>query len=120
VRPTSILYTGDGSGILGRLPADAGHRAFGKRPGFLHWTEWTRTHAAAVGTVWLLSCNPDCAASPYFRYPVTVTAGRPRNGHFTRMTLYYRYHGQPIVDRRCVPARRPVQPYGIVINGRCL
>ena len=118
VRPATIGYTGDGSGIIGRLPSNAYHHVVGQRPGFLHWTTWTRTHAAAVGTVWLLSCTPSCAASPFYRYPVTITAGRVRDGHFTRLTLYYTYQGQQVVDRRCI--RAPYnEGYGIVFNGRC-
>src|SRR5438270_13357634 len=68
VRPTTIDFTGDGSGIIGRLPNDL--RAASRRPGSLHWTSWTSTHAAGDGTVWLKSCRPDCAARPFYRYPV--------------------------------------------------
>jgi hypothetical protein len=119
VRPTSILYTGDGSGIIGKLPSHDFHRVVGQRPGFLHWTAWTNTHADANGTVWLLSCRPDCADSPYYRYALRLTAGRVRNGHFTRMTLHYSYHGQKITDTRCVPDRRSRQVWGLVFRGRC-
>jgi hypothetical protein len=51
VRPITIQYTGDGSGVIGRLPSDTFHRVIGQRPGSWHWTAWTRTHADAVGTV---------------------------------------------------------------------
>jgi hypothetical protein len=117
VRPATIGYTGDGSGIIGRLPSNAYHHVVGRRPGFLHWTTWTGTHAAATGTVWLLSCTPSCAASPFYRYRVTITAGRVRDGQFTRLTLYYTYQGQQVVDRRCV--RPPYGSYGIVFDGKC-
>jgi hypothetical protein len=113
VRPHSISYTGDGTGIVGRLPGDL--RAVGRRPGFLHWTAWTRTHANAFGTLWGKSCIPDCAGSPFSRQPVHVTAFRARRGHFTRLTLYYTYRGRPVVDRRCIRG----QIYGLVIDGRC-
>ncbi|MBV9001449.1 MAG: hypothetical protein JO304_20490 [Solirubrobacterales bacterium] len=119
VRPTTIGYTGDGSGIIGKLPSNSFHHVVGQRPGFLHWTVWTDTHAAATGTVWLLSCRPSCAASPFYRYALTLTAGRVRNGHFTRMTLHYRYQGQPVSDTRCVPDGRPALIWGLVFNGRC-
>jgi hypothetical protein len=117
VRPTTIDYTGDGSGIIGRLPSDL--RAADKRPGFLHWTEWTGSRAVGNGTVWLKSCNPFCAVSPFYRYPVTLTAARVRGGHFTRLTLRYRYHGRSVVDRRCVRDRPPDQAYGLLFKGRC-
>jgi hypothetical protein len=118
VRPTTIGYTGDGSGIIGRLPSSFGHSVVGQRPGFLRWTVWTHAHARAVGTLWVLSCTPSCAASPFYRYPVTIAAGRVRDRHFTRLTLYYTYQGQRVVDRRC--ARPPrYADYGIVLDGRC-
>ena len=120
VRPTSIGYTGDGSGIIGKLPSNTFHHAVGQRPGFLYWTVWTGTHAAATGTVWLLSCVPSCAASPFYRYALTLTAGRVRNGHFTRMTLHYRYNGRAVSDTRCVSDRRPALVWEVVFNGRCL
>lgn len=120
VRPHGILYTGDGSGIIGRLQPGDARRAVGQTPGFLHWTMWTNNHAAANGTVWLLSCRPSCAASSYHSYALTLTAGRVRHGHFTRMTLQYRYHGQPVSDTRCVPDRAPPQQaWGLPFRGRC-
>jgi hypothetical protein len=119
VRPTTIGYTGDGSGIIGRLPSHAFHPVVGQRPGFLHWTTWTGTRAAAVGTVWLLSCRPSCAASPFYRYALTLTGGRVRTGHFTRMTLHYRYHRQEVSDTRCVPDRPPALVWKFVVDGRC-
>jgi hypothetical protein len=118
VRPTTIVYTGDGSGLIGMLPSSERH-AVGQRPGFLHWTAWTNTHANADGTVWLLSCRPSCAASPYYRYALSLTVGRVRHGHFTRMTLHYTYHGQQISDTRCVSDRPPAQIWGFVDRGRC-
>ena len=99
VRPHTIYYTGDSTGTVGRLPR--GSRAVGKRPGFLHWKTWNATRAFAVGTVWIKSCRPDCAASPFYRYAVTVNATMPVNGRFSTMTLRYRYHGHLVVDRRC-------------------
>jgi hypothetical protein len=118
VRPTRIGYTGDGSGLIGTLPSNARH-AVGQRPGFLDWTAWTNTHATANGTVWLLSCVPNCAASPYHRYALTLVVGRVRNGHFTRMTLHYRYQGRPVSDTRCVADRPPAQIWNFVERGRC-
>jgi hypothetical protein len=119
VRPTTIGYTGDGSGIIGRLPGDTFHGVVGQRPGFLHWTLWTNTQAAATGTLWLLSCQPSCAASSFRRYALTLTAGRVRHGHFTRMTLHYRYQGRTVSDTRCVSDRPPALVWGLVFRGRC-
>src|SRR5581483_853801 len=90
-----------------------------KRPGFLRWTVWTNTHAAAHGTVWLKSCKPFCAASPFYSYPLKLTAGRVRHGHFTRLTLRYRYHGHVVVDKRCLPDRLPAASSRILAGGRC-
>jgi hypothetical protein len=99
VRPHTIYYTGDSTGTIGRLPR--GSHAVGKRPGFLHWKTWNGTRAFGVGTVWIKSCLPDCAGSPFSRYAATVTATKPVNGRFSTMTLRYRYHGHNVVDTRC-------------------
>ncbi len=115
VRPSTIYYTGDGSGVIGELPS--GYPAAGTRPGSLDWTVWTRSRASATGTVWLKSCDPDCAASSFYRYALTLTAGRVRDGHFTRMTLRYRYRGHPVTDVRCVPPGS--RGWSVVIDGRC-
>lgn len=119
VRPHSILYTGDGSGIIGRLHAGDARRAVGQTPGFLHWTTWTNSQGAAKGTVWLLSCIPNCAASSYHSYALTLAVGRVRHGHFTRMTLQYSYHGRQVTDTRCVPDRPPALNWNFVFKGRC-
>jgi hypothetical protein len=100
VRPPSIYYTGDGTGIIGRLPG--GYRAVGRRPGGIKWEKWNGGYAFGAGTVWLKNCVPDCADSLFRRYAVRVTATRVRHGHFTRMTLRYRYNGSAVTDRRCV------------------
>jgi hypothetical protein len=99
VRPHTIDYTGDSTGIVGRLPR--GSHAVGKRPGFLHWKTWNKARAAGTGTLWLKSCRPNCAASAFSRQPVTVTATKPVNGRFSTLTLRYRYHGHAVTDTRC-------------------
>jgi hypothetical protein len=99
VRPHTIWFTGDNTGILGRLPKGA--PAVGKQPGFLHWTTWTRERAHGVGTLWGKNCVPDCATSRFYRAAVTVTLTDPRAGHFGKMTLRYTYGGKLIVDTRC-------------------
>jgi hypothetical protein len=100
VRPSTIYYTGDGSGVIGRLPS--AYRAVGKRPGGLRWKVWNGTRAIGVGTVWIKSCVPDCAGSPFYSHRLTITATRVRHGYFTSMTLRYPYGGKPVTDRRCV------------------
>jgi hypothetical protein len=93
IRPATISYTGDGTGILGRFPN-------GSKGGSLHWTLWSASAAAATGTVWLNACQPSCAGGRFKSYAVTVAAGRPKGGHFTRMTLRYRYGAKTVTDTR--------------------
>jgi hypothetical protein len=95
VRPLTISYTGDGTGIIGRFP----HR---KRPGSLDWKTWTRNAAYAVGTIWLDDCTPDCARGIFHPYNGSVRADHPRSGVFTRITLHFRYHGRNATDIRAL------------------
>ena len=108
VRPTSIYYTGDGSGVVGVLRRRGGLGGPGR--GDLHWTAWNGHGAHAVGTLWLKLGTPT-ATSPFTRFAVGVVLGRPRFGHFTRMTLHYRLSGRPLF-RGALPARRgaPITP----------
>ena len=96
VRPAQIIYTGDGSGILGGFAAGGPNRHFGR----LTWTRWTRHEAAAHGAVWLDDCEPNCAEGTFHPYAVTVRALDPRRGHFTVLTLRYTFAGKRVVDRR--------------------
>jgi hypothetical protein len=86
VRPTSILYTGDGSGILGGFDGTGA-----SHPGHLRWLSWTRSRAVGFGAVWLDDCSPSCASGTFTAHTVKVVAFRPVRGHFTRLTLLY--HG---------------------------
>jgi hypothetical protein len=92
VRPATINYTGDGSGVLGRFPS--------KNKGFLRWTSWGPQAAMATGTVWLNDCQPSCAGGQFRAYNVRLTADHVRGAHFTQMTLRYRYNGKAVVDSR--------------------
>lgn len=85
VRPASILYTGDGSGILGGFDGTGA-----RHPGHLKWQSWTPTRAAGSGAVWIDDCTPSCANGTFTAHAVKVVAFRPEHGHFTRLTL--RYH----------------------------
>lgn len=93
VRPTTIVYTGDGTGILGQFPNAA------KRGG-LHWTGWSASAATATGTVWLNNCQPSCAGGTFKSYAVSVTAALPKSGHFTQLRLRYRYGAKTVTDTR--------------------
>jgi hypothetical protein len=99
VRPHTVWYTGDDTGILGRLPKGA--PAVGKRPGFLHWKTWTRERAFAVGTDWAKNCVPNCAFSRFYRNSVTVTLTQPRHGHFVKMTLRDTIRGKQVTSTWC-------------------
>jgi hypothetical protein len=115
VRPTSIYYTGDGSGLIGKDRPHGGLSGPGR--GFLRWTKWTRQRAAAHGTLWLKLGVP--AFSPYTRFTLTLTAGRVRDGHFTRMTLHYRFKGKPQTPTWCVPDRQLVSEWSTPMGGTC-
>jgi hypothetical protein len=116
VRPSSVYYTGDGSGVLGVLRRHLGLRGPGR--GSLHWTAWGSNGARGQGTVWLKLGSPT-ATSPFTRFAVTVTAGRVRAGRFTRMTLRYRRHGHQVSDVRCVPDSGTVSGWSVLFGGKC-
>ena len=84
VRPASILYTGDGSGILGGFDGTGA-----KHPGHLKWQSWSADRAEGSGAVWLDECKPSCANGTFKAQAVRVVAFRPEAGHFTRLTLMY-------------------------------
>ena len=59
IKPSVILYTGDGTGALGGLRRGDSRmmREFGR----LRWLSWTSSHAEGVGDDWIDICDPDCA-----------------------------------------------------------
>lgn len=89
VRPGTIVYTGDGSGILAGRGTRSRHPKFGR----LQWTTWTATEGKASGADWVNNCVPFCAAGTFTSYPVNLRVFRPRvmAGHriFTRMQVTY-------------------------------
>lgn len=95
VRPASIAYTGDGTGIIG-----GGDGSSARRPGHLRWTTYDDRQGVATGVVWLDDCEPDCADGTFSGVPVSVHVFAPDAGRFTRLTLKYTYDGQRVVDRR--------------------
>jgi hypothetical protein len=94
VRPAEIVYTGDGSGVLGGF--DGGR---GKGFGHLRWTRWTTGSAFGHGADWIDDCRPDCADGTFTAHAATVNAFRPRDGRFTRLTMTSSYRGKPLVSR---------------------
>ena len=87
-RPATIIYTGDGSGLLaGRA------RSGGQRFGHLHWTSWGYHSARAWGDDWVDNCNPSCAAGTFTGYHANVKLFRPEllGGRkvFTRLQVAY-------------------------------
>jgi hypothetical protein len=95
VKPTTITYTGDGTGFLG------GAHARNQNSG-VHWTKWT-THVV-LGTAFnqLNNCNPSCAVGTFRGYRVKLELWRPRTLGgtlvFTRLTIFYktsRPRGEP-------------------------
>jgi hypothetical protein len=89
VKPHTIIYTGDGSGLL------AGTGKASRRPNFgrLDWTSWSATGAHATGANWIDNCLPNCASGRFTAFPVEIQAFRPRvvAGYkiFTRMKVSY-------------------------------
>jgi hypothetical protein len=95
VRPATISYTGDGTGIVGGFDGTSV-----RHPGHLRWLSYTRRDARARGLLWLDDCEPSCAAGAFHATPVRVHAWRARRGVFRRLTLSYRYRGKRWRDRR--------------------
>jgi hypothetical protein len=93
VRPPTIGYTSDGTGVIGRFPRR-------KPDGSLDWRGWTYAGAYAVGTIWLDDCQPDCADGTFHPYEGSLLADHVRDGVFTRITLHYWYRGRRVTDIR--------------------
>jgi hypothetical protein len=110
VRPAEIDYTGDGSGVVG------GFDGTGRYPdyGHLDWYLWSASKALAYGAAWIDNCTPSCASGTFSPHAVTVRASDPASGHFTRLTLYYRYHHWDVTDVRGVVKSAAGYQYDIV------
>jgi hypothetical protein len=87
VKPSKILYAGDGSGFL------AGARLTAHKDAPLSWTSWTANSGQGSGLDWINNCQPTCAAGTFHSYPVSLTVFRARpelhRNVFTRMTVTY-------------------------------
>jgi hypothetical protein len=106
VRPASILYTGDSSGILGGFDGTGiAH------PGHLSWKTWTPHRATGSGANWLDDCKNGCSNGNFIAHAATVEAFRPVHGHFTRLSLRYRYQGKPRMELWALRRRGGVWNY---------
>jgi hypothetical protein len=87
VKPGEILFTGDGTGLIG------GSRTPTRARSAITWSSWTVDAAHGTGKLWLNDCKPACAGGTYHGYPVRVVAWRPgtEGGRlvFTRLTLFF-------------------------------
>jgi hypothetical protein len=97
VRPATISYTGDGTGVVGGTDGTSV-----QHPGHLHWTLYNNRQGAASGAVWLNDCDPSCAGGEFSAVPVTVHVFSPKHGRFTRLTLQFTYQRKHYVDRRAI------------------
>jgi hypothetical protein len=95
VRPATISYTGDGTGVVGGPDGTSV-----RKPGHLKWTTYNHDVGIAVGRVWLNNCTPDCADGRFSPSRVQVRVSDPRDGHFRLLTLRYSYRGHRYVHRR--------------------
>ena len=88
VKPTGIIYSGDGSAFF------AGAQKVSKTNfGSITWSKWNSKKALGSGGNWLNDCKPDCARGKFHGYPVTLKLTRPRKVEgfhvFTRMVVTY-------------------------------
>jgi hypothetical protein len=93
VRPASILYTEDSSGILGGFDGTGI-----ARPGHLKWSKWSAGRAVGSGAVRIDGCKPSCSGGTFTAHAVSVVAFRAVGDHFTRLTLRYTYRGKQRVE----------------------
>jgi hypothetical protein len=84
VRPHTVYYTGDGTGYASGI----------------HWRSWTQQSAFGKGYAFTNDCRPNCAEGNFHKSRATLRASRPRHGHFTRLTIVFRYGGHLVHDRR--------------------
>jgi hypothetical protein len=95
VRPATISYTGDGTGIVGGLDGSSVQHL-----GHLNWIAYNSRDGLAVGLVWLDNCTPDCAHGRFSAHRVHVRVSQVSNGHFRLLTLSYRDQGHSYLDHR--------------------
>jgi hypothetical protein len=85
IKPRSIVFTGDGTGLLSGPNANS--------TSGISWTSWTATSALGAGAEQVNNCEPSCAAGKFTAYPVKIEQWRPRPlgsaTVFTRMTIWF-------------------------------
>jgi hypothetical protein len=111
VRPSSILYTEDTTGILGGFDGTGI-----ARPGHLKWSTWSTGRAVGSGAVWIDGCKPTCSGGTFTAHVVSVVASRAVGDHFTRLTLHYTYRGKKRVDHWGI--RRTAGTWSYYLVGR--
>ena len=89
IRPSRILITGDGSGLVGGFTGHPTATKRNQRWGRLHWTKRLPARAYATGAEWIDNGIPDVASGTFHPYPATVLAFRPRADVFTRLRVAY-------------------------------
>lgn len=87
VKPTEIVYTGDGSGFFAGIKGS-------KKIGKLKWATWNGNEGLGTGYNWIDNCSPSCAAGTFSRYPVRLKVFKPKQVSkkyyiFTRLTVTY-------------------------------
>ncbi len=92
IKPATITYTGDGTGLLG------GSNVRDQKSG-IDWTKWTSDLALGSGFNQLNNCTPSCGGGTFHGYPVKIEMWRPRTLGgtlvFTRMTIFYKRRRPP-------------------------
>lgn len=88
-RPGIVVFTADGSGLLGGFTGQHPHQDTAGNPfGHLRWTTWNSTQGRAWGAQWLNDCRPSCAQGTYHAYKATVHVWDPgRTGVFLRIQV---------------------------------
>ena len=109
LRPATISYTGDGSGLVGGSDGTSV-----RHPGHLRWTRYTQRQGTARGVVWLDDCEPDCADGTFHPYKVRVRVSSPSHGRFRFLTLKFVYHGHHVTDKRKIEHQHGFWDYAIV------
>jgi hypothetical protein len=84
VRPQTLRYTGDGSAEIRRI----------------HWRRWSTAGGYGLGVNYINDCVPFCARGHFHPHATSITVSRLRAGHFTRMTLRFKFNGSPVTDAR--------------------
>jgi len=85
VRPPTIIFTGDGSQIIGGPHGTGNWRDIGN----ITWLKWTRHEAIGLGAAWDRCIDARGCPTAYIaeRQPVRFRLFAPAHGHFTRVSF---------------------------------